>query len=171
MRQKSLGIADSLIKLFRIKMFPRFTKVKSTWQQIVSRLLDDPTNFIRRSQLTEFGFCAILNDSRIVVCPIDDFVSADRISLQSSLKFAKSSNVRVLPRLTGDPSLSSTGFAFLVADSEEVLFCDLTNFATKIDTNLSAEESLCWHFVEKPPYNLEMVKRWQIVFSIIFWYQ
>lgn len=93
--------------------------------------------------MTEFGFCAILNDSRIVVCPIDDFVSADRISLQSSLKFAKSSNVRVLPRLTGDPSLSSTGFAFLVADSEEVLFCDLTNFATKIDTNLSAEESLC----------------------------
>ena len=42
-----------------------------------SRLVVDPSNFIARCQLTEFGFTAILNDSQIVVCPIDEFVCGD----------------------------------------------------------------------------------------------
>jgi hypothetical protein len=107
-----------------------------------SRLLGDPSICIVRSTLTEFGFCAILSDSRIVVCSIDDFVRPDRISLDRSLKFAKSSNVRLFPNLIGDPSLGPTGLAFLVADSEELLFCDLKNFQEKIERDLT-EESLC----------------------------
>ena len=111
----------------------------------IDNLFPDPSAAMVRSTLTEFGFCANLDNREIVICPIDELVRGHVISFRWTIKFAQSPNLKILPHLIRGSSLSpNRGLALLVEDSEEILFCDLKKFSSgHARLNLDEEESLC----------------------------
>ena len=111
----------------------------------VDNLFPGPSTTMVRSTLTEFGFCANLDNRDIAICPIDELVRGQVLGFRWTIKFAQGPNLKILPRLIRGSSLSPSGrLAFLVADSEEILFCDLKKFDSGRESlNFDEEESLC----------------------------